>query len=193
MPLTIDAPIEAIPSPTGVGLAVSKQKKRWGPIIFLGCVGTATLVFCPIYLWLDHGLTKGEIIFFAFYALASSFAITLGYHRLFSHASFRAVWPIRLAVLIFGGAAFEQSAMRWSALHRRHHRYTDTDRDPYNIKRGFFYAHVGWILFDKPVVDYSTVRDLARDPLILHQHRHYKLWSHLFGLVVPLLIGAWIG
>ena len=193
MPLTIDAPIEAIPSPTGVGLAVSKQKKRWGPIIFLGCVGTATLVFCPIYLWLDHGLTKGEIIFFAFYALASSFAITLGYHRLFSHASFRAVWPIRLVVLIFGGAAFEQSAMRWSALHRRHHRYTDTDRDPYNIKRGFFYAHVGWILFDKPVVDYSTVRDLARDPLILHQHRHYKLWSHLFGLVVPLLIGAWIG
>ncbi len=122
-----------------------------------------------------------------------SFSITLGYHRLFSHASFRAAWPVRLLVLIFGGAAFEQSAMRWSALHRRHHRYTDTNRDPYNIKRGFFYAHVGWILFETPVVDYSTVRDLARDPLILHQHRHYKLWSQLFGLVVPLLVGAWIG
>jgi stearoyl-CoA desaturase (Delta-9 desaturase) len=183
----------ASPNTRDVEKTLHKRKNRWGTILFLGVIAVATLVFCPIYLWRSDGLTEREVAFFAFYAMASSFSITLGYHRLFSHASFRAAWPIRLLVLIFGGAAFEQSAMRWSALHRRHHRYTDTDRDPYNIKRGFFYAHVGWILFEKPVVDYSTVRDLARDPMILHQHRHYKLWSHLSGLVVPLLVGAWIG
>jgi stearoyl-CoA desaturase (delta-9 desaturase) len=83
--------------------------------------------------------------------------------------------------------------MRWAALHRRHHRHTDTDLDPYNIKRGFFYAHVGWILVRIPAVDYSIVRDLARDRMVLHQHTHYKLWSHLSGLVVPFLVGTWIG
>jgi hypothetical protein len=115
----------------------SKVKYRWGSIIFVSLVTVATLAFCPIYLW-RYGLTKEELAFFVFYALASSFSITLGYHRLFSHVAFKAAWPIRLLVLIFGGAAFEQSAMRWAALHRRHHRYTDTDLDPYDIKRGFF-------------------------------------------------------
>lgn len=189
-----------IDSPTNQALPNSMEgrdlsptvKYRWGSIIFISLITVATLAFCPIYLW-RYGLTKAELAFFAFYVLASSFSITLGYHRLFSHVAFKAVWPIRLLVLIFGGAAFEQSAMRWAALHRRHHRYTDTDLDPYDIKRGFFYAHVGWVLVKKPSVDYSNVQDLAKDPMVLHQHHHYKLWSHLWGLAVPLFVGAWIG
>ena len=165
---------------------------RWPSIVFIGLITVATLVLCPIYLW-QYGLTKAETGFFAFYALASSLSITLGYHRLFSHAAFKAAWPIRLFVLFFGGAAFEKSAMAWSALHRLHHRYTDTERDPYNIKRGFFYAHIGWVLVESRRYDYSNIRDLAKDPLVVHQDRHYKLWSHVSGFVVPLLIGAWIG
>lgn len=169
-----------------------KVKYRPGSIFFISLITVATLIFCPIYLW-QHGLTKAELAFFVFYALASSFSITLGYHRLFSHAAFKAAWPVRLFVLFFGGAAFEKSAIAWSALHRLHHRHTDTDRDPYNIKRGFFYAHVGWILVETPRHDYSNVRDLAQDPMLVHQHQHYKLWSHLSGFVIPFLVGAWIG
>jgi len=168
------------------------KKYRVGSIIFVGLITAVTLVACPIYLW-RYGLTAAEFAFFAAYALASSFAITLGYHRLFSHASFKATWPIRAIVLFFGGAAFEQSAMRWSALHRQHHRHTDTDLDPYNIKRGFFYAHVGWVLLRIPHFDYANVRDLAADRFVLHQHEHYRVWSYLSGVLVPLLVGAWIG
>jgi stearoyl-CoA desaturase (delta-9 desaturase) len=171
---------------------LTRTKYRWGSIVLIGVLTFTTLVLCPIHLWY-HGLSRAEFAFFAFYALASSLSITFGYHRLFSHAAFKAAWPVRLLVLAFGGAAFEQSAMRWAALHRLHHRYTDTDLDPYNIKRGFFYAHVGWILVRIPDVDYAIVRDLARDPLVNHQHQHYRIWSNLWGLVVPLLIGAWIG
>jgi stearoyl-CoA desaturase (delta-9 desaturase) len=83
--------------------------------------------------------------------------------------------------------------MAWAALHRLHHRYTDTDRDPYNIKRGFFYAHVGWVLVKGRRYDYSIVRDLARDPMVAFQDRHYVIWSHVSGLIIPLLVGAWIG
>jgi stearoyl-CoA desaturase (delta-9 desaturase) len=182
----------AIPSTTQVKSPFPRARYRWPSIFFIGLITVATLVFCPIFLW-QRSLTEAEIAFFAFYALASSFSITLGYHRLFSHVAFKAAWPVRLFVLFFGGAAFEKSAMAWAALHRLHHRYTDTDRDPYNIERGFFYAHVGWILIDGQRYDYSNVRDLAKDPLILHQDRYYQLWSHVAGLVIPLLVGAWIG
>lgn len=174
------------------GAVGPKSRYRPGTIFFLGFITFTTLVVCPAYV-LAYGLTSAEVWFFLLYALASSFSITLGYHRLFSHASFKAALPVRLFVLFFGGAAFEQSAMRWSALHRMHHRHTDTDGDPYNIKRGFFYAHVGWICLRLPHVDYRSVRDLARDRLVLHQHQHYRLWSLTAGLVVPFLIGTWIG
>ncbi len=167
-------------------------KYRWPSIVFLATITAITLVLCPIYLWY-YDLTASQISFFAFYTLASSFAITLGYHRLFAHAAFKAAWPVRLFVLFFGGAAFEKSAMAWAALHRLHHGYTDTDRDPHNIKRGFFYAHVGWICVEGARYDYSNVRDLARDPLVAFQDRHYKLWSHFTGLIIPLLVGTLIG
>ncbi|MBV9997308.1 MAG: fatty acid desaturase [Caulobacteraceae bacterium] len=181
----------------GLGLVAAeaaprRKKYRLGSIAFLALLTAVTLIGCPFYL-LSFGLTAAQLAFFVVYTLASSFAITLGYHRLFSHASFKAAWPIRLVVLFFGGAAFEQSALRWSALHRQHHRHTDTDLDPYNINRGFFYAHVGWVLLRLPHFDYSNVRDLTRDRIVLHQHQHYRAWSYLSGVAIPLFVGAWVG
>jgi stearoyl-CoA desaturase (delta-9 desaturase) len=184
-----EAPDASLAAPEAVR---RKKKYRVGSIVFVSLITLVTLIGCPLYLW-KFGLTWAEFGFFAVYALASSFAITLGYHRLFSHASFKATWPVRLFVLYFGGAAFEQSALRWSALHRQHHRHTDTDLDPYNINRGFFYAHVGWIMLRIPHFTYANVRDLARDRIVLHQHQHYRVWSYVSGVAAPLLIGAWIG
>src|SRR5271156_2526836 len=89
---------QALPSSTEVGKILPVVKYRWGSIIFLSVITVAALVLCPIYLW-QYGLTKAEFAFFAFYTMASSLSITLGYHRLFSHAAFTAAWPIRLFVL----------------------------------------------------------------------------------------------
>lgn len=185
--LQSESPDPPPPRPTG-----RIKRYRVGSIIFLALITAVTLIGCPLYLW-KFGLTWAQAGFFVFYALASSFAITLGYHRLFSHAAFKATWPVRLVVLFFGGAAFEQSAMRWSAMHRRHHKHTDTDLDPYNINRGFFYAHCGWVMLRLPHMDYVNVRDLAHDPFVRHQHDHYRAWSYISGVLVPLLLGAWIG
>src|SRR5438552_15420494 len=103
--------LDAPPRPTEMIRA--KVTYKWPSIFFIGVITLTTLVLCPIYLW-RYGLTKAEFAFFAAYALASSLSINLGYHRLFSHASFKAAWPIRLFVLFFGGAAFEKSAMAWA-------------------------------------------------------------------------------
>ena len=110
---------------------------------------------------------------------ATGLSITLGYHRLFSHLSFKASSPVRLFTLLFGAAAFENSALGWAADHRSHHKFVDHDKDPYDISKGFFHAHIGWILFRlQPETSLDGVKDLQRDRLVMWQHRtNYRhLW-----------------
>ncbi len=120
-------------------------------------------------------------------------SITGGYHRLFSHGTYRAAAPVRLFYLLFGAASAQKSALKWSADHREHHALTDHDEDPYNAKKGFWWSHIGWVLFDRPrKAAFDRVRDLIRDPLVRFQHRYYILLALLVGAALPTLIGfAW--
>jgi len=165
---------------------------RWGSIVFIAGVTLAAVVAAPLYIW-RYGVAESEWILFAVYFVSTSLAITVGYHRYFAHSTFKTNPVIRFLLLFFGAATFEQSALKWSSLHRVHHQYTDTERDPYNIKEGFFYAHVGWILFWKQPVNYDNVKDLQKSRLVTHQHENYQYWALGAGVVTPLLIGAWMG
>lgn len=169
-----------------------KKKIRWGSVVFLVLTGIAGLVGVPVYAALC-GISRSELILFVFMSFATITSITVGYHRLFSHAAFKAHPLVQFLVLFFGAASFQQSAYRWASLHRTHHRHTDTELDPYNIKRGFWYAHVGWVVFNKPPVNYENVQDLAKNPLVMHQHRHYQLWAFTAGVITPLAAGAATG
>ncbi len=117
---------------------------------------------------------------------ATGLAITVGYHRLFSHRAFQAAWPVRLAVLLFGAAAFQNSAIAWCSDHRHHHRFVDDpERDPYPVKRGFWYAHWIWVMEakDRPL---EAVGDLERDPLLRWQRR-YHFWIGAAVAALPVL------
>ena len=126
---------------------------------------------------------------FFFFAAATELSITVGYHRLFAHATYKAHQLARFLLLFFGAASFEQSALKWASQHRDHHLYLDTDRDPYSVKRGFWHAHIGWLLFWKQNTQYRNVKDLSRSRLIVHQHQYYLFWAVTAGIVTPLLIG----
>jgi stearoyl-CoA desaturase (delta-9 desaturase) len=131
---------------------------------------------------------------FLFYYIATGTSITLGYHRLFSHKAFKASWPVKLFVLLFGAAAFENSALWWSSEHRKHHKHVDTDDDPYDISKGFFWAHMGWLMFKlKPDSPTNNVQDLKKDRLVMWQHKWVHLLSFLVSFVVPALIGYGYG
>ena len=166
---------------------------NWPNSLFL--VGTLliTLTAVPAYLW-RHGLDWFQVALFLVYFAATGLSITLGYHRLFSHLSFKASWPVRFLTLVFGAAAFENSALMWVADHRKHHKHVDHDEDPYNISKGFFHAHVGWILYNgTPATALEGVKDLERDALVSWQHRYYVLIAILAGFGLPALLGAWWG
>lgn len=170
----------------------SFQKLVWPNILFFAVTTLGAVIGTPFYVY-HYGISLFEILLTLFFVIATGLSITVGYHRLFAHVSFKAHPLVRFLLLLFGAAAFEQSALKWAAQHRDHHRYVDTDRDPYSIKKGFFYAHIGWLIFWDHVIPYDNAKDLQEDAMVVHQHRYYYLWAVGGGIVLPALLGALAG
>jgi stearoyl-CoA desaturase (delta-9 desaturase) len=157
--------------------------------VFLIGTFATTCTAVPLYIW-HYGLDTFQIALFLFFLISSGISITLGYHRLFSHLTFKANPLVKLYTLLFGAAAFEGSALAWSADHRRHHKFVDHDDDPYDISRGLFHAHIGWLLFRRgPETPLTWVRDLQQDKLAWWQHQYYVPVAVFMGFGLPALIG----
>lgn len=121
-------------------------------------------------------------------------AVGAGYHRCFSHRTYECDPAVEAALLFFGAFALQNSALRWARDHRNHHRFVDTDRDPYNIGRGALWAHVLWVFYeDPPGSTFENVPDLLSNPRVMWQHRWYRLIGVGLGLGVPTLVGALFG
>lgn len=162
---------------------------NWTNSSFLIGTAIATCTAVPLYLW-NYGVDWFQAVMFLGFFSATGLSITLGYHRLFAHMAFQARWPVRFLTLAFGAAAFENAALNWVSDHRRHHKHVDSDNDPYDISKGFWHAHIGWILFKlnaEPPLD--NVADLRRDRLVMWQDRFYVLIAVTVGFLVPAGLG----
>lgn len=130
--------------------------------------------------------------------------ITAGAHRLWSHKSFEAAWPVRAIFMCANSAAHQGSIYHWVRDHRMHHKYTDSELDPHSIQYGFWYAHMGWLFFRKgeqlrEATKTILMNDMETDSIVMFQKKNYMLLSHLFCFVLPALYGwhawnsLWIG
>ena len=171
----------------------SNRPLSWRNILLMALVHVAALGGTTAYaLW--HGVTLAAVLIGAAFAGVTIFAISAGYHRLVAHRAYEAHPVFRAFLLIFGAATFQNSALAWAADHRRHHASTDTEMDPYDVSKGFWYAHIGWVFREgSPAVTPMPVHDLEADPLIRWQHRHFGLIAIAAGLVLPTLIGLMAG
>ena len=133
--------------------------------------------------------------FFALY-IFTGLGITVGYHRLYAHRSFKCAKLVEIFLLIGGGMALQAPALRWAGDHIRHHARCDKDEDPYNAKLGFWWSHIGWVLRKDPNRDEKYMAKLKQNPLIMWQHRNY-LAIIIGGLLFPFIIGflynGWVG
>jgi stearoyl-CoA desaturase (delta-9 desaturase) len=170
------------------------DRVNWKTSIFLAVINTLAVTAVPLYIW-HYGLDWFQVLLFLFFYIATGMSITLGYHRLFSHLSFKAKTPVKLSTLVFGACAFENSALDWSSDHRKHHKHVDHEEDPYDISKGFMWAHIGWLLFKLgPEQPMDNVNDLKRDPLVMWQHRWCIPMAFVVGFGVPTLLGyLWNG
>src|SRR3984957_18121055 len=170
------------------------DKVNWLISSFL--IGTLffSLPAAPAFLYF-FGINLFQIVLFFVMFCACGFSITVGYHRLFSHLTFQAHWAVRLFTLIFGAGAFENSALLWACDHRTHHKHVDHDEDPYSISKGFFHAHIGWLMFKlNPLPPFDNVADLQKDSLVRWQHRYIHWIGTVVAFVLPTSLGfAWGG
>jgi stearoyl-CoA desaturase (delta-9 desaturase) len=165
------------------------ERVNWVSSIFLIGTFLLTITAVPYYLY-TYGWDWFLFGLFLTLFVAAGLSITVGYHRLFSHQAFKASFPVRLMTLIFGAAAFENSILEWASDHRNHHKHVDTDDDPYDISKGFLFAHIGWILFKlENEAPMDNVNDLRKDPLVMWQHRWVHVIAMTIGFALPTLIG----
>jgi stearoyl-CoA desaturase (delta-9 desaturase) len=170
------------------------ERVHWVTSSFL--IGTLflSLTAVPAYIYY-FGLDWFQIGLFLFMLAGCGFSITLGYHRMFSHLAFQGHWLVRALVLFFGAGAFENSVLMWSCEHRTHHKHVDHDEDPYDISKGLFHAHIGWLMFKlKGDPNYENVPDLRKDKMVMLQHNHVHLLAVFVAFIMPSAIGyAWGG
>jgi stearoyl-CoA desaturase (Delta-9 desaturase) len=170
------------------------DRVNWPTSTFL--IGSLLLSLTAVPAYICYfGIDWFQIALFFVMFCASGFSITLGYHRLYSHLTFQAHWIVRLLTLIFGAAAFENSVLLWACEHRIHHKHVDHDEDPYCISRGFFHAHMGWLMFKlNPLPPFDNVADLQKDPLVRWQHRYIHWIAVSVAFAFPAILGlAWGG
>jgi stearoyl-CoA desaturase (delta-9 desaturase) len=139
------------------------------------------------------GVTATAVALFFVTFFGRMWAVTAGYHRYFSHRSFRMnrFWGAALAFA--GTTAAQKGPLWWAAHHRNHHRYSDQEQDIHSPKKGFWWSHVVWILCDKyNKSDQNLIRDFSKYPEMRFIDKHD--WIGPWALAVTcFLIGGWSG
>jgi stearoyl-CoA desaturase (delta-9 desaturase) len=116
-----------------------------------------------------------------------------GAHRLWSHKSYKANTALKIYLMLGHTLAGHNSAFVWARDHRVHHKFSDTDGDPHNTKRGFFFSHCGWLLRKKHPelrIKASTIEfaDLYADPVLTFQRKNYLPLYFMVGFFIPMAI-----
>lgn len=174
----------------------SRVKLDWVNISLLGGYHIALIIALPIYL--ANFVPSWPLIAITLALCAMCLmSITTGYHRLYSHKTYRTKPIVEWALLFFGTLATEGSVLKWSHDHRLHHKHVDTDKDPYGTPKGFWHSHVIWMFKAPAPWNEQLVRDLASNRLVQFQHRHYGLLMLLANAVavgvVALILNDIVG
>ncbi|KAG9308642.1 delta 9-fatty acid desaturase protein [Chiua virens] len=167
------------------------QWARFSLVVIMPPLATVYAYFTP----LQWETAMWTIIFY----VMSGMGITAGYHRLWAHRSYNATFTLEVVLALLSSSAVLGPIIWWARLHRAHHRYTDTDLDPYNAKRGLLWTHVGWVIF-KPRCKHGRVdlSDLLNNSVVMWQLRYYPWLVLLTALVFPTAVaglgwGDWKG
>jgi len=172
-------------------MTIATSQKRpldWNVIIYMTLIhGIALLALFPSnFDWRAVGIA------FVLYWLTAGIGITLGFHRLVAHRSFQTPKWLEYLLVFCGTLACEGGPISWIGLHRIHHKYSDNDGDPHDSNKGFWWSHLGWMIFKNPadqfIPQYS--KDLAEDPFYQFCEKCFIPIQVVLGLIL-FAIGGW--
>jgi stearoyl-CoA desaturase (Delta-9 desaturase) len=160
------------------------------------------ILIVGMYLgWSSHLFVWQDLVVLAVCYAVIGTGITVGFHRLLTHRSFRCNRWLRAGFAALGSAAAEGPVIDWVATHRKHHQFSDQDGDPHSphaghdhgfkgALKGLLHAHIGWVFSDMEVADERRyAKDLLADPLLVFVDRTFVLWV-IAGLALPFGLGV---
>ncbi|MBT8337043.1 MAG: fatty acid desaturase [Gemmatimonadetes bacterium] len=150
-------------------------------LVHLACLGA---------IWTGVSATAVAVALVLY--LVRMWGITAGFHRYFSHRSYKTSRVMQFVMAFIGQSSAQRGVIWWSAIHRHHHLHSDTEEDIHSPRHmGFLHSHVGWIFRPKrATADYSSVPDLIRFPELVWLDRFHLLPAILLG-VGCFLLGGW--
>ena len=149
-----------------------------------GLIGIYTAIFhakLATFIWATCvGLFSGQ-------------GITLGAHRCYTHKAYKVTKPIKILLFFLQTMAGQNSIFTWVRDHKLHHTYSDTDADPHNSKRGFFFCHMGWLMVKKhPLVIKKQkeldVSELLADKMMMFQYKYFLYLYFVLAVVFPVSV-----
>ncbi len=163
-------------------------KPAWHIIIYFTVIHVVALlaVFPSNFSWGALGVA------FVLYWLTAGIGITLGFHRLVTHRSFQAPKWLEYLLVFCGTLACQGGPIDWVGLHRIHHKFSDTEPDPHDSNRGFWWSHIGWMLYHIPANQEITkyTQDIKDDPFYQFCQKFLIPIQIVLGLIL-FAIGGW--
>lgn len=185
-----DPPITALYDKHKVTPQKPVQPIIWTSVFFIGLFHVIALG-ATFYCWRSNKFLTAVWGFFI--GGVGGFGVTAGAHRLWAHRSYKAKWPLRLILLICFSVSGQNSMYNWVRDHRVHHKFSETDADPHNSKRGFFFAHVGWLMCRKhpQVIEKGRkidMSDVMADPLVKFHEKYFEWFKLIFCFIIPTYV-----
>jgi fatty-acid desaturase len=162
---------------------------HWFNVTFIVGVHVLALFGIVTFSW------QALVVALVLWWITGSLGIGLGFHRLLTHQGFHGRRWLQRLLTVCGTLAVQGGPIAWVAGHRLHHAHSDRELDPHNSRKGFWWAHIGWVFYRDPkLAEFRNYRnyakDLAADPFILFLDRYYVWLQVALGLLL-LLLGGW--
>ncbi|MGI8418574.1 MAG: acyl-CoA desaturase [Nakamurella sp.] len=194
------APSAQAAAPTGPKPLTDGQRGTWAQVavyLFAFVPLAAALMAVP-FAW-GWGLGWSDVIIGTFFYFFTGMGVTVGFHRYFTHGSFKANRGLRHGLAIVGQMAVQGPVIIWVADHRRHHAFSDREGDPHSpwaygtsvpaLAKGFWHAHMGWLFTRDNTNQKRFAPDLLADKDIVRIDKYFWVWT-IASIVAPGIIGG---
>jgi stearoyl-CoA desaturase (delta-9 desaturase) len=166
-------------------------------VVFVTLPFLALIAAVPM-AW-GHFLGWSDIAITAVFYVITGLGVTVGFHRYFTHGSFKANRPLKIVLAVAGSLSLEMGVIDWVATHRRHHKYSDKEGDPHSpwrfgndwkaLTKGLLFAHIGWMFSSERTNQERFAKDLLNDKDVHRIHKAFP-WLVAVSLILPAVIGG---
>ncbi|XP_041984710.1 acyl-CoA Delta-9 desaturase-like [Aricia agestis] len=168
----------------------------WDHVFYLASLHAAGLIW-PFLCW---NIISWKLILFSFFmGGVGGFGVTAGAHRYWTHRSYKATLPFQIILMYCFASAGQNKVFDWVRDHRVHHKLSESDADPHDVRRGFFFSHIGWLMMKKHPRVIAEGRkiymdDIHNDTLVQICTRHFTLIQLICCIIIPTVVPvAWWG